>query len=49
MYTVVGGVAADPKDPDTGFKEVSWDEAGDVELLRETYAVSRFKFQESDC
>jgi salicylate hydroxylase len=40
MYTVVGGVAADPKDPDARLKQVSWDEAGDIELLRDTYAVS---------
>jgi salicylate hydroxylase len=46
MYTVVGGVAADPEDPDARFKDVSWDESGDVELLRETYAVSLFKPEE---
>ncbi len=49
MYTVVGGVAADPKDPNARFKEVTWDETGDVELLRETYAVSYFKSEESEC
>jgi salicylate hydroxylase len=46
MYTVVGGVAADPEDPDARFKNVSWDESGDVELLRETYVVSLLKPEE---
>jgi len=39
MYTVVGGVTVDPDDPDARFKDVSWDDNGDVELLREEYMV----------
>jgi salicylate hydroxylase len=35
MYTVVGGVTVDPDDPDARFKDVAWDDDGDVELLRE--------------
>jgi salicylate hydroxylase len=39
MYTVVGGVTVDPDDPDARFKDVAWDDDGDVELLREDYKV----------
>jgi salicylate hydroxylase len=40
MYTVVGGISVNPDDPDTKFKNVFWDDEGDVKLLREKYAVS---------
>jgi salicylate hydroxylase len=40
MYTVVGGVSADPEDPDARFRGVVWDNDGDVEVLREKYKVS---------
>ncbi|KAE9373076.1 FAD/NAD(P)-binding domain-containing protein [Stipitochalara longipes BDJ] len=37
MYTVVGGISVNPDDPDAEFKDVSWDDDGDVQLLREEY------------
>jgi salicylate hydroxylase len=40
MYTVVGGIGVNPEDSDSKFKDVSWDDEGDVKLLREKYAVS---------
>jgi salicylate hydroxylase len=49
MYTVVGGIAADPEDPDAEFKELSWDADGDVEVLRKKYAVSSGVLYENDC
>jgi salicylate hydroxylase len=39
MYTVVGGIGVNPEDPDSKFKNVSWDDEGDVKLLREKYTV----------
>ena len=40
LYTVVGGVYADPEDENAMLKDVNWDEEARVELLRERYAVS---------
>ena len=48
MYTVVGGVTVDPDDQDTRFKDVSWDDEGDVEVLKEVYKVSLSRYREND-
>lgn len=48
MYTVVGGVTVDPDDQDARFKDVSWDDEGDVEVLKEVYKVSLSSYREND-
>ena len=40
LYTVVGGIQVDPEHPEVRLKNVAWDDEGNVELLREIYAVS---------
>jgi hypothetical protein len=40
LYTVVGGVSVDPDDRDARFKDVSWDDEGDLEILKDKYKAS---------
>ena len=39
MYTVVGGVTVVPNGTDQKWKDVSWDNDGDIEILRDEYKV----------
>ncbi len=39
-FTTVGGLYADPDNPNAPYKDVSWDDDADLKVFREIYAVS---------